>query len=236
MIPIIVILLALAGLSWALSVRPKAAPAGGSANPTGSAKKSVSVIFDNSSWMVGPLILWVVFWSILFFLYPSAWSLMWNNQPLFWIGQVIYVGLVVKGKNHVDLRGKPARPAYVGILGFTVMCLFFVAIWKEAAKTYAPTPRNTVVQASAPKQNPASAPVESPKRSTLPAITKTFLVQPNEVSIATIPAGYHVSRTNGTEKLILRQTELANKASEWELETKGDTSVQVTLWCEPDTQ
>lgn len=220
---ILVLFIAIA-IGVPMAIKMKRTPsAPGSDAP--SKPKVISENGDAMKWLVVPALLWTLFWSILFFLYPSAWSLMWRNQALFWIAQAIYAGLVIKGKNHVDLRGKPARPAYMGILGFVIGCLFFVAVWKEAAGTQTPASKSSTTQAS-----------NGPKRPTLPAITKTFVVQPDRVSIATIPAGYHVARTEGTENLVLRQTELSDHSCEWELETKEEKSVQVALRCEPDTQ
>lgn len=181
----------------------------------------------NMKWWLGPLLLWLLFWTEIYCFLPKQWNLILNNQALLWIAFAIYGGLVWSNKKvRLNRDGEEKIPSYLKILGFAVLLLFFVGL-KDAEKN-----------AFAPKSDtqPHNQSLISPKRSTLPAITKRFQVRPGEVSIAVIPAGYHLAHTGGTENLILRQTELPDHSCEWELETKDQNTYEVRLDCEPDTQ
>lgn len=191
-------------------------------------------------WWMGPLLLWVVFWLILYFLYPSAWIIMWRKQSLFWISQIIYIGFVFRGRNKVDRMGDPQQPMYQSILGFTVVFLFLVAVWKEAAKAPTPKPgtrtiRTTVSEPARQKPTPTSVIPEVRREPTRHSAlqNKTFTMRPEDVVSVTIPPGYHVSRTDGIDRLYIWEKEQADGSTLWKIRVKrGNTPVEVALYFE----
>lgn len=232
------VLLAIITLAIGIPALVKMSRASKTSATGGSQKTGFSNPFKGASmgtWWVSPLILWIVFLAILGFLFPSAWMVLWRNQPLFWIAQVIYGVLAFSGKDKKDWRERPVQPLYKKLIFCSIICLFTVAVWNEAHRFGPDAPVRTthskiIVTAPSVTFHQTEVTQATPVPLLPQPLKKTFVVRADEVSIATIPAGYNVSRIDGVEKTIYTKTEVNGGALDLEFSTKTTDPVEITVW------
>lgn len=207
------------------------------------------------TWWVTPLLLWVFFWSILFYLFPSAWHVMSRNKALFVIVQVLYAAMAFRGRNMVDLRGRPEKPWYPTILMFVIGCFVLVAIIREFNRgdSSAPVasgpslfqrtlpPQRALAPALAvqPELARASHPTDVKHVATsFPLYKTTFVMAANEQFTAKIPAGYYITRIDGAENadVVDFKRNEQKRISELTYSTVGRGSAEITIWFKPDTK
>lgn len=262
MIALIVVFLLLVVVVVILSTNRTNPPAiNNGKNADGTFSVSSCIQWAHKTWWMGPFLLWVLFWLILYLLYPLAWNLMWGKQSLYWISQIIYAGFVYRGKNKkLNRFGEEHQPMYQSILGFTVVCLFLIAVWREAARPSRPTPNQQTMRPTRPaptykKPTIPTVPVAPatpvvPAAPTVPDVSvpsnrlppkpvrrepqnQTFTLRPHVFAIVTVPAGYHVSHIDDINMLYVWQKEEADGTTTMKIHVRrGYTPVQVTLYYE----
>lgn len=188
------------------------------------AKGSRTGILNRLSWWVLPLILDIIFWSILYSQYNPWWWSMWHNQWLFWAIQGIYWIMSWNGRNMVNLMGRPEKPLLPKVMVVIIICLIFGAVILKGGQpprqnvTYRPATREAV---RTKRVAPAS----------LPSMTKkTFVVNPSEISTVIIPAHLNVARIDGMDNINVEKSNLDNGGSQMEITTKTNSPAEVTLW------
>ena len=186
---------------------------------------SRSGILSRLSWWVLPLVLDIIFWSILYSQYNPWWWSMWHNQWLFWAIQGVYWIMSWNGRSMVNLMGRPEKPLLPKVMVVIIICLIFGAVILKGGQP----PRQSVVA-----YHPTLKEVVRTKRAArapLPSMTKkTFVVGPNEISTVIIPAHLNVARIDGMDNINVKKSSLDNGGSQMEITTKENSPAEVTLW------
>lgn len=224
---VLFVFLALAVLVGILFISGKkaSAPAQNAPARPSPTKGSRTGILNRLSWWVLPLILDIIFWSVLYSQYNPWWWSMWHNQWLFWAIQGIYWIMSWNGRNMVNLMGRPEKPLLPKVMVVIIICLIFGAVILKGGQP----PRQNITH-----HRPITREVVRTKRvapAPLPSMTKkTFVVDPSEISTVIVPAHLNVVRIDGMDNINVEKSNLDNGGSQMEITTKTNSPAEVTLW------